>query len=119
MSKDSEPFLATTAALWFFCAVALVALFISAAAQGELTLGHIVLAVMILALGVVGTPFILRMKESAVQQEKTKRHRIENVLRDMSDEELLELKRRLSDVDLNEEAIVASLGDDGEMVRRS
>jgi hypothetical protein len=108
-----------TIALWFLCAISLVALFISAAAQGELTPAHLVLAFTLLVLAVTGTPFILRLKGSETQQEKTKRHRVESVLRDMSDEELTELKRRLSDIDSNEEAIVTALGDDGEMVRRT
>jgi hypothetical protein len=96
----------------------LVALFISAAAQGELTPGHLVLAFTILALAIAGTPYLLRMKDPEAQQEKTKRRRVDRLLNEMSDEDLVELKRRLSDVDLGEPISVETLGDDGELVRR-
>ena len=116
MSEDTRASL--TGALWFFATLALIALFISAAAQGELTPGHIVLAVVILALAVGATPVILRWKDSEAQPDKAKRQRIDSLLRDMSDEELLELKRRLSDGDLSQEETLDYLGDDGEMVWR-
>jgi hypothetical protein len=108
-----------TIALWFLSAVALVALFISAAAQGELTSGHILLALTILALPVIGTPLLWRGHDSATQQEKTKRRRIETLLRDMSGEDLVELQRRLSDNDVPDQTRAHTLGDDGELVRRS
>lgn len=117
MSEDNRT--ALTGALWFFSALALVALFISAAAQGELTPGHILLAFVILGLAIAGTPFLLRWTDSETQQEKTKRQRIDSLIRDMSDEELIELKQRLSDGDYSQETILGNLGDDGELVRRS
>ena len=107
-----------TIALWFLPAVALVALFISAAAQGDLTAGHILLAFTILALPIIGTPLLWRGFDSETQEEKSKRRRIETLLHDMSDEELGELQQRLSDGDLRNETIAHSLGDDGELVRR-
>ena len=108
-----------TGALWFFLAVALVALFISAAAQGELSRGHMILAFMILGLAVVGTPFTLRWGERETQKEKNKRQSFDTLLDNMSVEELIALKRRLSDVEDDEEAVVNYLGDDGELVSRS
>jgi uncharacterized damage-inducible protein DinB len=117
MSEDNRA--ALTGGLWFFSALVLVALFISAAVQGELTLAHIVVTFVILALAIAGTSFLFRWNDSKTPQEKTKRRRIDNLLREMSDEELIELKQRLSDSDLSEEPIVNSLGDDGELVRRS
>jgi hypothetical protein len=116
MSEENRGTL--TIALWFLSALALVALFISAAAQAELTPWHIVLAFTILALPIIGTPFIWRGKDSESEQEKAKRRRIENLLGDMSDEELSELKQRLSDGDLRDETPAHSVGDDGELVRR-
>jgi hypothetical protein len=116
MSEDSRATL--TGALWFFSALALVALFISAAAQGELTSGHILLAFTILGLAVGGTPFLLRMKDSSAEQDKMKRRRLDNLLRDRSDEDRFELKRCLADVDDNEASILDLVGDDGELMRR-
>jgi hypothetical protein len=107
---------ALTAALWFFSAVALAALFISAAAQGELTSAHMVLAFTFIVLAVAGTLFVLRGSGSEAQQEKKKR--IQSMLHNMSDEELLELKQRLSEVAFSEEAVGDSLGDDGEITLR-
>ncbi len=116
MTEDTRATL--TGMLWFFSTLALIALFVSAAAMSELTAGHILLALIILTLAIVGSPFLLRMKESENQQEKVKRQRVTNLLRDLSDEEMLELKQRLSEVDSSEESLAAVLGDDGEMVRR-
>ena len=49
---------------------------------------------------------------------KSKRERIDNMLRDMSDNELLELKQRLSTGEMNDDNILDYLGDDGELVLR-
>lgn len=116
MNEESRATL--TGFLWFFCAVALVFLFISATAQGKLTVGHISLAVVILALAIIGTPYLLRWPDSETQQEKTKRQRFDNMLRNLTNEELIELKQRLSDADLREEPITSFLGDDGERIQR-
>jgi hypothetical protein len=117
MSEDTRATL--TGVLWFFSAVALVGLFISAAAQGELTAAHLALAFTILALAIIGTPYLLRWKDSGTEQEKAKRERIDSLLRDMSDDDLAELKRRLSDVDASDKISVDSLiGDDGETILR-
>jgi hypothetical protein len=112
MSEDTRATL--TGGLWFLSAFVLVALFISAAAQGELTTAHIVLASVILALAVIASPILLRMKDS---DEKSKR-RVDRVLDDLSDEELIELKRRLAGVDERAGSIADYLDDDGELVRR-
>jgi hypothetical protein len=117
MSEDTRATL--TGALWFCSALVLGALFISAAAQGALTLGHVVLACVILALVVTGTSFLLRRIESETPHTKVKRERLDKLLRNLSDEELAELKQRLSDVDLDEATSIDYLGDDGELVRRS
>lgn len=105
-----------TAMMWFISAVVLAALFISAAAQGELTAGHFGLALVILLLAAVATPFLSRWKESDTELVKSKRQRIDNMLRDMSDEELLELKQRLSTDNYSD--VLEHLGDDGELVER-
>ena len=117
MSEESRSTL--TFVLWLFSAIVLGALFISAAAQGELTPAHVFLASVILTLAVVGTPYILRQREGETEQAKAKRRRIDSLLRDLNDDELVELKQRLSDGDYSVESIADSLGDDGELVRRS
>ena len=109
---------AMTGALWFFSALVLVALFISAAAQGELTPGHIVFASILLGLAVIGTPILLRWKDDSTQQDKMKRERVDKLLRDLSDDDLIELKQRLAEVEYSEESILDLVGDDGELVRR-
>ena len=117
MSEDTRGNL--TFILWFFSALVLGALFISSAAQGELTLGHILLAFVILALAAAGTLYLLHWTDSEAQQTKAKRQRIDSLLSNMSDEELLELKQRLSEGEFGEEARILTVGDDGELVRRS
>jgi membrane protein YdbS with pleckstrin-like domain len=114
MSEDNR--VALTAVLWFFSALAIGAVFISAGIMSELTVGHLAIALVILALDVVATPILLRWK-GETEQEKAKQHRIDTLLGDMSDEELVELKKRLSGGDFND-GHVAALGDDGELIRR-
>lgn len=107
-----------TFVLWLFSAAVLGILFLSAAAQGELTPWHVVLAFVILGLAVLGTPYILGQPRSESEQEKTKRRRIDNLLRDMSDEDLVDLKQRLSGDDERAQSVDDFLGDDGELARR-
>ena len=107
-----------TAILWFFSSIVLGALFISAAAQGELTTLHTSLALLIISIVAVASVFLSRWKDGAVALEKSKRERIDTMLRDMSDTELLELKQRLSIGNLSDDAILDYLGEDGELVAR-
>lgn len=100
--------------LWLFTAVVLVALFISAASQRELTAGHLAFASVLLAIAAAGTPYILRQP---IIGEKPKR-RVDALLDNLSDDDLLELKRRLSDIREDEAPLTDYLGDDGELVRR-
>ncbi len=53
------------------------------------------------------------------QQEKRKRERIDNMIRDMSDDELYELRRRLQDGGYDDDYLYDRMvGDDGEIVTR-
>lgn len=104
--------------LWLFSALVLGALFISAGMQGELTGAHTALAFTIIAAAIVGTPFLLRTTVNETGSEKVKQHRIHTVLRDLSDDEVAELRKRLMDADQDDEALRTALGDDGELVRR-
>ena len=116
MSEDSRSTL--TGALWFFSAIALVALFISAAAQGELTPGHIILACVLLTFAMVGSIALLRMKDTETTEEKAKRQDIDRLIHDMSDDELIALKRRLMDADYSQDRVLDYVDDDGELVLR-
>jgi hypothetical protein len=107
-----------TSMSWFLSALVLGALFISAAAQGELTAGHVGIAAVILTLVVIATPFLLRSKSSETEIVKSKRQRIDTMLRDMSDDELDDLKQRLSTDNASEDNISNYLGSDGELVAR-
>jgi len=66
-----------------------------------------------------GKKSVEELMEMGESTEKRKRERIDNMIRDMSDEDLYELRRRLQsgtyDEDLLYEHVV---GDDGELVRR-
>jgi hypothetical protein len=101
--------------LWFLSAIVLAALFIASAAQGALTSAHVALASVILILATVGTISIWRMKDSETQSEKTKRRRVDSLIDDLSDDELAELKHRLTGRDSDRENLMDYLGDDGEI----
>lgn len=102
--------------LWFLSAIVLAALFIASAAQGALTSAHVALASIILTLATVGTISIGRMQDSETRNEKTKRNR--SLLDDLSDDDLAELKHRLTVGDSKPESIADYLGDDGEIRQR-
>lgn len=54
---------------------------------------------------------------SAEEIEKRKRERIDSVLRDLSDDDLLRLKQRLGDGVVNDEVLYSAIvSDDGELV---
>jgi hypothetical protein len=117
MSEDTWGTL--TAGLWVLSALVLGALFISAGAQGELTPGHLLMAFVLLTLAVVGTVFLWRQKDTDPSQQKAKRGRINTLLRDLSDEEILELKHRLPLADFSDQTPLSALDEDGELVLRS
>jgi hypothetical protein len=104
--------------LWLFSALVLGALFISAGMQGELTGAHTAIAFTIIAAAIIGTPFLLRTTVNEAGSEKAKQHRIDTVLRDLSEDEVAELRKRLIDSESDEEALRTALGDDGELIRR-
>ncbi len=113
---NSEQRSALTGGLWVVSAIVLGALFISAAAQGELTPGHMLLAFVILGLAVAGTFVVLYRIDKESEQTKAKRQRIDSLLDNLSDEEIFELKQRLADADSPDAPVVDYVGDDGELV---
>jgi uncharacterized membrane protein len=106
------------AILWFFSSIVLGALFISAAAQGELTILHSSLALAIIALVVFASLLLTRWKSSETEEQKAKRQHIDTLLRDMSDEQLVTLKKRLASGELDDEQFSDYLESDGELVGR-
>ena len=117
MSEDTRSNM--IGAVWFFATITLVALFISAGVQGELTFWHFVLACVILGLTVAATPLLFRWTAQQADGEKSKRPDFDTMLSDMSDEELLELKQRLEMLDPEQTDTLDYVGDDGELVMRS
>ncbi len=54
------------------------------------------------------------------EEEKRKRERIDTVLRDLSNDDLLALRERLQDGNINDEILYEQMvGDDGEFIRRN
>lgn len=61
-----------------------------------------------------------RLQAVSEEGEKRKRDRIDNVLRDLSDKDLLRLRERLSDGDIDDDLLYEHIvGDDGELIRRN
>ncbi len=120
MTEESkETRIASIGGLWFLATLALSAVFLGAGLQGELTLVHIVFACAILALACIATPILIHWFNSNSDVVKAKREKIDTMLRDMSDDELMELKQRLSDGDYSDESLLEYVSDDGELVFRS
>ncbi|MEM9955779.1 MAG: hypothetical protein AAF846_29540 [Chloroflexota bacterium] len=62
---------------------------------------------------------LANMMTSSDETEKRKRKRIDAMIRDMSDDELYELRQRLQDGSFDDEVFYDQVvGDDGEFVRR-
>lgn len=104
--------------MWFVTAIVLASLFVSAGIGEGLTILHLLTTALILLVTTLGTFAVFRMKTDDNQVAKSKRQRIDDMLRDMSDEDLFELKQRLSDGSYDEEQILDYLADDGELVMR-
>ncbi len=106
--------------IWFLAAIMLAALFIGAGLQGEFTIFHTVFASIIFALALVGSSLSVYWTRRNANDDtaKAKRERIDTMLRDMSDDELLELKQRLSTGDYNEDSLLDYVSDDGELIMR-
>lgn len=110
--------------IWGALAVVLSFLFISAGIANGLESIHVVMGLATLIAGTISTGLIWSMDGSSNQsatmtdQEKVKRERIDTVLRDLSSEELIALKNRLSDGIVDDDLLYdrMRLSDDGELV---
>ena len=118
--------LEATRYIWTAFAAALIALFISGGMANGIETAHVILGVVMTIACVGATGFIwnfgdyveTEMIEAASAGEKAKRDRIDRVLRDLSSDELANLKRRLSDGSIDDDLLYEhmTLSDDGELV---
>jgi hypothetical protein len=105
-------------------------IYVGAVLAGAMELGAVIiplaviLMIPLLALnafmwGIAGRLRELRMTDVAqtsTEIEKRKRERLDKVIRDLSDEDLLRLKHRLMNREVMDEDLEYMLGDDGELV---
>lgn len=122
---DNHTRLQATRYIWITTGVSLFSLFLSAGLASGLESTHVVLGIAICIASFLSTGSVWNWGEvgesSAVDlqaQEKAKRERIDGVLRDLSNEELIALKQRLSDGTVDDEMLYQrmTLSDDGEIV---
>ena len=92
--------------LWFMSALTLGAILIGAIGLGGPTAWLITLSIAVLSLAAIGTAAILRL-DDGYAIEKAKRRDINRMLREMTDNDLYQLRQRLSD-----EHSVRQLGED-------
>lgn len=102
-----------TMVIWGAMGIALAALFISAAAQG-FTVFHMITAILLALAPLAATGFIwqwggvLNKPSQDLEDtfsEKAKRERIDQVLRNLSNAELMALKKRLSHDDIDDDLL--------------
>lgn len=102
-----------TMVIWGAMGIALAALFISAAAQG-FTVFHMITAILLVLAPLAATGFIWQRGGALNKQsedldetfsEKAKRERIDQVLRNLSNAELLALKKRLTQDDIDDDLL--------------
>ncbi|MGB7338497.1 MAG: hypothetical protein WBC91_06355 [Phototrophicaceae bacterium] len=123
---ESETRLQATRAVWTALGIALAFLFLSAGIGSGLQTGHVILGVAMVIAGMGSTSFIWTVGESAradtraeiANQEKAKRDRLDRVLRDLSDDDLMTLRQRLSDGSIDDDVLYEqmTLSDDGELI---
>ena len=121
---DNKTRLDATKFIWMVLGVVLAFLFISAGIADGMESPHVVMGVVALIAGTISTGAIWNMDGSSNQsadiseQEKAKRERIDAVIRDLSSEELIALKSRLSDGTITDDVLYErmALSDDGELV---
>lgn len=122
---NTETRLETTKFIWGSITGIMFFLFLSAGLANGLEAGHVILGVSVLIAGAISTGVIWTPSDSNANdfthsdvQEKAKRERLDSVLRDLSDDELIALKNRLSDGSVDDEVLYErmSLSDDGELI---
>lgn len=115
-------FLATLGLLFAFAAmmIAFTAISMDLNNMSLIIIGWLIAAPLFaFGIGVVWTFKVMLVNEAihSVSLEKRKRERIDNVLRDLSDEDLMRLKQRLMDGSVDDDLLEAQIiGDDGELI---
>ena len=103
-----------TMVIWGAMGIALAALFISAAAAQAFTVFHMITAILLVVAPFLATEMIwqwggvLNKQSQDLDEtfsEKAKRERIDQVLRNLSNAELLALKKRLSQDDIDDDLL--------------
>ena len=107
-----------TIGLWFLSAIVLVALFISAGMQGELTAAHVAFASVILLLATAGTATLWRMKDSPLDYEKSKRVEQDTFFHESHIDDFASIDHHMIENETNNDAIKTYLDDDGELTLR-
>lgn len=122
---NSHTRLQATKYIWITMGIALFSLFLSAGIANGLEAGHVILGITLCIAGFLSTAVVWSKdnleEPSALNmeaREKAKRERIDEVLRDLSNEELFALKQRLSDGAIDDDLLYQrmTLSDDGEIV---
>ena len=122
---NSHTRLQATKYIWITMGIALFSLFLSAGIANGLEAGHVILGITLCIAGFLSTAVVWNKDDleetSALNmgaREKAKRERIDEVLRDLSNEELFALKQRLSDGAIDDDLLYQrmTLSDDGEIV---
>lgn len=116
MDKHKETQIAAISGIWLGAVILFAALFISAGLQGAFTVTHYIFAALILVMASLGTGAAIYGIRDNKDIAKAKRQRIDTMLRDMSDGDLLELKQRLAEGDYTEESLLDLVADDGELI---
>ena len=122
---NSHTRLQATKYIWITMGIALFSLFLSAGIANGLEAGHVIVGITLCIAGFLSTAVVWSKdnleEPSALNmeaREKAKRERIDEVLRDLSNEELFALKQRLSDGAIDDDLLYQrmTLSDDGEIV---
>ncbi len=118
---DTKTRLETTKFIWAVLAFVLAVLFIGAGVGNGLEAGHVIIGVAALIAGAISTGVIWNpdhVEGEIKGGEKAKRERIETVLRDLSNEELIALKNRLANGSIDDDLLYErmALSDDGELI---
>ena len=123
MSNDNR--VQITAVVWIAMAIALFGLFISGLGDAGLTVIHLMMATLILAVpsaitgliwGWWGPGVAADEAQNEAQSEKVKRERIEEVLRNLSNAELVALKKRLQSNEINDDVLYAYLEEEEDVL---
>ena len=124
---DGKRRMEATAAIWGALSFAMFGLFLSGGMADGVGVMHLIITIVLVLGGFLGTGLLWNWGTIGMfnemnagktsSHEKPKRDRIEQALRDLSNEELVVLKQRLSSGEINDDVLHQYMaGDDGERV---